>query len=65
MTTISPRRNGINLAGGLGVPNLMARADAQTQGGAVFGYHVADPERARAEMFAKNRYGRYLAGLLE
>ena len=30
---------------GHGLPDLMAEADALPQGGTVFGYHVADPER--------------------
>ena len=36
---------GDNIFFGHGLPKLMARADAQTNGGTVFGYHVADPER--------------------
>lgn len=36
---------GDNLFFGHGLPELMAAADAQPQGGTVFGYHVADPER--------------------
>lgn len=36
---------GDNIFFGHGLPKLMARADAQGQGGTVFGYHVADPER--------------------
>ncbi|SFU17989.1 glucose-1-phosphate thymidylyltransferase RfbA [Sedimentitalea nanhaiensis] len=36
---------GDNIFFGHGLPNLMARADAQDAGGTVFGYHVADPER--------------------
>ena len=36
---------GDNIFFGHGLPELMARADAQGQGGTVFGYHVADPER--------------------
>ncbi|WP_164661986.1 glucose-1-phosphate thymidylyltransferase RfbA [Tropicibacter sp. Alg240-R139] len=36
---------GDNIFFGHGLPKLMAVADAQTQGGTVFGYHVADPER--------------------
>ncbi|MEY8830998.1 glucose-1-phosphate thymidylyltransferase RfbA [Sedimentitalea sp. XS_ASV28] len=36
---------GDNIFFGHGLPDLMARADAQEQGGTVFGYHVADPER--------------------
>jgi len=36
---------GDNLFFGHGLPELLARADAQTTGGTVFGYRVADPER--------------------
>ncbi|GHF71856.1 glucose-1-phosphate thymidylyltransferase RfbA [Seohaeicola zhoushanensis] len=36
---------GDNIFFGHGLPELMARADAQEAGGTVFGYHVADPER--------------------
>ena len=36
---------GDNIFFGHGLPELMARADAQGTGGTVFGYHVADPER--------------------
>lgn len=36
---------GDNIFFGHGLPELLARADAQTEGGTVFGYHVADPER--------------------
>ena len=36
---------GDNIFFGHGLPNLLADADAQTDGGTVFGYHVADPER--------------------
>ncbi|TNC74806.1 glucose-1-phosphate thymidylyltransferase RfbA [Rubellimicrobium roseum] len=36
---------GDNIFFGHGLPDLMAEADAQPQGGTVFGYHVADPER--------------------
>ncbi|GHG97821.1 glucose-1-phosphate thymidylyltransferase RfbA [Pseudodonghicola xiamenensis] len=36
---------GDNIFFGHGLPQMMARADAQGQGGTVFGYHVADPER--------------------
>jgi len=36
---------GDNIFFGHGLPELLARADAQTTGGSVFGYHVADPER--------------------
>ena len=36
---------GDNIFFGHGLPELLARADAQSAGGTVFGYHVADPER--------------------
>ncbi|MFC6689679.1 glucose-1-phosphate thymidylyltransferase RfbA [Jhaorihella thermophila] len=36
---------GDNIFFGHGLPKLLAQADAQTAGGTVFGYHVADPER--------------------
>ncbi|WP_296477405.1 glucose-1-phosphate thymidylyltransferase RfbA [Roseinatronobacter sp.] len=36
---------GDNIFFGHGLPEMLARADAQTVGGAVFGYRVADPER--------------------
>ncbi|SDE59994.1 glucose-1-phosphate thymidylyltransferase RfbA [Ruegeria marina] len=36
---------GDNIFFGHGLPKLLAQAGAQTVGGTVFGYHVADPER--------------------
>ncbi|WP_095588119.1 glucose-1-phosphate thymidylyltransferase RfbA [Actibacterium ureilyticum] len=36
---------GDNIFFGHGLPVLLQRADAKPQGGTVFGYHVADPER--------------------
>ena len=36
---------GDNIFFGHGLPEILHRADAQTTGGTVFGYHVADPER--------------------
>lgn len=36
---------GDNIFFGHGLPEVLARADAQTHGGTVFGYRVADPER--------------------
>lgn len=36
---------GDNIFFGHGLPELLASADTQTEGGTVFGYHVADPER--------------------
>ncbi|MBQ4825825.1 glucose-1-phosphate thymidylyltransferase RfbA [Leisingera sp. HS039] len=36
---------GDNIFFGHGLPDLLAAADAQSVGGTVFGYHVADPER--------------------
>jgi glucose-1-phosphate thymidylyltransferase len=36
---------GDNIFFGHGLPEMLARADAQPLGGTVFGYHVSDPER--------------------
>lgn len=36
---------GDNIFFGHGLPELLAGADARTEGGTVFGYHVSDPER--------------------
>lgn len=36
---------GDNIFFGHGLPELLAEADARPEGGTVFGYHVADPER--------------------
>ena len=36
---------GDNVFFGHGLPELLAAADQRTEGGTVFGYHVADPER--------------------
>ncbi|SMC53676.1 glucose-1-phosphate thymidylyltransferase RfbA [Primorskyibacter flagellatus] len=36
---------GDNIFFGHGLPELLEEADAKTEGGTVFGYHVADPER--------------------
>ncbi len=36
---------GDNIFFGHGLPEILAQADAQGEGGTVFGYHVADPER--------------------
>ena len=36
---------GDNIFFGHGLPDLMAEADRQAEGGTVFGYHVSDPER--------------------
>ena len=36
---------GDNIFFGHGLPEMLARADAKAQGGTVFGYRVADPER--------------------
>jgi glucose-1-phosphate thymidylyltransferase len=36
---------GDNIFFGHGLPEMLARADAQATGGTVFGYHVSDPER--------------------
>ena len=43
---------GDNIFFGHGLPDLMARADVQPQGGTVFGYHVADPQRYGVVDFA-------------
>ena len=43
---------GDNIFFGHGLPKLLARADAQGQGGTVFGYHVADPVRYGVVGFA-------------
>lgn len=45
---------GDNIFFGHGLPELMAAADAQTTGGTVFGYHVADPERYGVVKFGAN-----------
>ena len=43
---------GDNIFFGLGLPDLLAEADAQPVGGTVFGYRVADPERYGVVDFA-------------
>ncbi|MBV1895749.1 MAG: glucose-1-phosphate thymidylyltransferase RfbA [Rhodobacteraceae bacterium] len=43
---------GDNIFFGHGLPESLAQADAQTQGGTVFGYRVADPERYGVVDFA-------------
>ena len=43
---------GDNIFFGHGLPDLLADADAQTEGGTVFGYQVADPERYGVVDFA-------------
>ncbi|MFT7592953.1 MAG: glucose-1-phosphate thymidylyltransferase [Paracoccaceae bacterium] len=45
---------GDNIFFGHGLPKLLARADVQAQGGTVFGYHVADPERYGVVDFASD-----------
>ena len=42
---------GDNIFFGHGLPELLARANEQTTGGRVFGYHVADPERYGVAVF--------------
>jgi glucose-1-phosphate thymidylyltransferase len=42
---------GDNIFFGHGLPEILARANAQDFGGTVFGYHVADPERYGVAMF--------------
>lgn len=44
---------GDNIFYGHGLPKLLASADAQTVGGTVFGYQVADPERYGVVAFGK------------
>lgn len=47
---------GDNIFFGHGLPEVLARAQAQTTGGTVFGYHVSDPERYGVAAFdAKGR----------
>ncbi|MBV1925527.1 MAG: glucose-1-phosphate thymidylyltransferase RfbA [Rhodobacteraceae bacterium] len=43
---------GDNIFFGHGLPDCLAKADAQTHGGTVFGYRVADPERYGVVDFA-------------
>ncbi len=45
---------GDNIFFGHGLPQILAGADAQTNGGTVFGYHVADPERYGVVRFDEN-----------
>ncbi|WP_137702847.1 glucose-1-phosphate thymidylyltransferase RfbA [Marimonas lutisalis] len=45
---------GDNIFFGHGLPNILARADAKTEGGTVFGYQVADPERYGVVDFDKD-----------
>ncbi len=45
---------GDNIFFGHGLPEMLAEADAQSVGGAVFGYHVADPERYGVVTFDAN-----------
>jgi glucose-1-phosphate thymidylyltransferase len=45
---------GDNIFFGHGLPELMAEADAQTQGASVFGYQVADPQRYGVVDFDKD-----------
>ena len=42
---------GDNIFFGHGLPEILARANAQDSGGTVFGYHVADPERYGVALF--------------
>ena len=42
---------GDNIFFGHGLPEILARANAQDSGGTVFGYHVADPERYGVAIF--------------
>ncbi|MDQ2066236.1 glucose-1-phosphate thymidylyltransferase RfbA [Xinfangfangia sp. CPCC 101601] len=43
---------GDNIFFGHGLPEMLAAADARAEGGTVFGYHVADPERYGVVDFA-------------
>ncbi len=52
---------GDNIFFGHGLPDLLARADAQDSGGTVFGYRVADPERYGVVAFDGDR----VSGLVE
>lgn len=45
---------GDNIFFGHGLPEILQSADNRTQGGTVFGYHVADPERYGVVDFAKD-----------
>ena len=45
---------GDNIFFGHGLPKLLEAADERTQGGTVFGYHVADPERYGVVSFDEN-----------
>ena len=49
---------GDNIFFGHGLPQTLARADAQATGGTVFGYHVADPERYGVVAFDENGHVR-------
>ena len=45
---------GDNIFFGHGLPEILATADAQTDGATVFGYHVSDPERYGVVAFDEN-----------
>src|SRR5690606_17941628 len=45
---------GDNIFFGHGLPNLLASADQRAEGGTVFGYRVADPERYGAVYFGQS-----------
>ncbi|MCK0141254.1 glucose-1-phosphate thymidylyltransferase RfbA [Aliiroseovarius sp. F20344] len=45
---------GDNIFFGHGLPDLLGEADQRTDGGTVFGYHVADPERYGVVSFDEN-----------
>jgi glucose-1-phosphate thymidylyltransferase len=53
---------GDNIFFGHGLPKLLAQADSQGQGGTVFGYHVADPERYGVVAFDE---GGTVCGIIE
>lgn len=49
---------GDNIFFGHGLPPMLQAADARTEGGTVFGYHVADPERYGVVDFDENMRAR-------
>jgi len=51
---------GDNIFFGHGLPEILAQADAQTNGGTVFGYRVSDPERYGVVDFDENGQARQI-----
>jgi len=51
---------GDNIFFGHGLPEILAKADAQTTGGTVFGYRVSDPERYGVVDFDENGQARQI-----